>query len=356
MHPWVVPLGSPLTMADQTTSSRVRWARLPRGRAARATAAAGAVVLLLVLVLAVVDPTGLLAPVGGRGMPVVGFGGVYQWAPLFVGLPVLLAATMLPVHALARSGRGLFAFTWVAVVGAVALAAAATGLAAAVPLVGPHLGFAAALEFAVSTSGFAGLKGLVAGPLVGAAAVLARGRRAAAAEPETASESATEPVAASGRGRWLGSGSAFAVAVTAVVVALAALAGSTWRGGPLGYAFAGPLLAPTSTASALGTLAGTAVFLGLFALTVRAALRRLPARAPLAVWLAALVGGVGLGVVGAVVAALTGHLDDVGAGQLVDRDDRDPPRDGHRVRRGHRRGRRGGDGCHVALARAGSSG
>ena len=75
---------------------------------------AGAVVLLLVVVLAVVDPTGLLAPVGGHGMPVIRFGGVYQWAPLLVGLPVLLAGTMLPVYALARSGRALFAFTWVA--------------------------------------------------------------------------------------------------------------------------------------------------------------------------------------------------------------------------------------------------
>ena len=102
------------------------------------------------------------------------------------------------------------------------------------------------------------------------------------------------------------------MAVTAVVVALTAVGSSNWRGGPVGYAFAGPLLAPTSAASALGTLAGTAVFLGLFAVTVRAALRRVPDRAALAVWMAALVASVGLGVVGAVVAALTGHLDDAG--------------------------------------------
>ena len=299
-------------MADQTTSSRARWRTLLRGRQFRASAAAGAVVLLLVVVLAVVDPTGLLAPVGGQGMPVVRSGGVYQWAPLVVGLPVLLSVTMLPVYALARSGRALFAFTWVAVVGAVAVAAAATGFAAALPLVGPHLSVLAALKFAVATSGFAGLKGLVAGPLVGAAAVLARGRRASGpaseTEPETASGGTTTP----GSGQWVESGSAFAVAVAAVVVALAAVGGSNWRGGPVGYAFAGPLLAPTSAASALGTAAGMVVFLGLFALTVRAALRRLPGEAPLAVWLAALVAGLGLGVVGAVVAALTGHLDDAG--------------------------------------------
>ena len=143
-------------MADQTTSSRARWRTLLRGRQFRASAAAGAVVLLLVVLLAVVDPTGLLAPVGGQGMPVLRFGGVYQWAPLVVGLPVLLATTVLPVYALGRSGRALFAFTWVAVVGAVAVAAAATGFAAALPLVGPHLSVVAALKFAVATSGFAG--------------------------------------------------------------------------------------------------------------------------------------------------------------------------------------------------------
>ena len=163
-------------MADQTTSSPARRLTPLRGRELRASAAAGGVVLLLVVVLAIVDPTGLLAPVGGHGMPVVRFGGVYQWAPLLVGLPVLLAGTMLPVHALARSGRALFAFTWVSVVGAVALAAAATGFAAALPLVGAHLSVLAALKFAVATSGFAGLKGLVVGPLVGATAVLARRR------------------------------------------------------------------------------------------------------------------------------------------------------------------------------------
>jgi hypothetical protein len=285
-------------MADQT-APRVRRTPL-RGRAVRASAAAGAVVLLLVVVLGFVDPTGLLAPVGGHGMPAVRFQGVYQWAPVVVGLPVLLAGTMVPVHALGRSGRGLFAFTWISVVGAAALAAAAVGFAAALPMVGPHLSLIAALKFSVATSGWAGLKGLIAGPLIGAAAVVARGRRALGA------------ITAPGDGRWRESGSAFVVGVTAVVVALTAVGASNWRGGPVGYAFAGPLLAPTSSASTVGALAGVVVFLGLLALTVRAVLRRLPDEAPLAVWLAALVAGVGLGVVGAVVAPLTGHLDHAG--------------------------------------------
>ncbi|MGW5237849.1 cellulase family glycosylhydrolase [Monashia sp. NPDC004114] len=283
-----------------------------RRRELRASAAAGAVVLLLVVVLAIADPTGLLAPVGGHGMPVVGFGGPYQWAPLVVGLPVLLAGTMVPVYALGRSSRRLFAFTWASVVGAVALAAAATGFAAAVPMLGPHLSLAAALKFAVATSGFAGIKGLVAGPLVGAGAALGLGRRVSGTTSGTASGNESGTAAAPGSGHWLESGWAFLVAVAAVVVALTALGSSNWRGGPVGYAFSGSLVAPTSAASALGTLAGIAVFLGLFALTVRAALRRTPDKAPLAVWLAALVAGIGLGVVGAAVAALTGHLDDAG--------------------------------------------
>ena len=68
-------------------------------------------VLLLVVVLAVVDPTGQRAPVGGQRMPVVRFGGVYQWAPLVIRLPV----------------PALF-------------------------LVGPHPGFVVALTFAVGVA------------------------------------------------------------------------------------------------------------------------------------------------------------------------------------------------------------
>ena len=88
-----------------------------------------------------------------------------------------------------------------------------------------------------------------------------------------------------------------------------AVGDTSWRGGPVGYAFTGPLLAPTSAPSVLGTLVGILVFLGLFAVTVRAALRRFPDEAALAVWLSAIVAGVGLGVVGAVVAAATDDLD-----------------------------------------------
>lgn len=291
-----MPLGSALTMADLTEPSQARGRTVLRRRDLRASAVAGAVVLLLVVAFALVDPTGLLAPVGGHGMPPIRFGGVYQWAPLLVGLPVLLVATTVPVYAAGRTSvtaRRLFVVTWAAVTGAVALAAAATGLVAALPLVGPHLSFVAALKFAVATSGFAGLKGLVVGPLVALAAALAYGRRPSGE-----------------RGRTESSG--FAVAVMLVVVALAAVGSTTWRGGPVGYAFAGPLLAPTNAASALGTLVGILVFLGLFALAVRSGVRQRADETALAVWLAAVVAGVGLGVLGAVVAALTGGLENAG--------------------------------------------
>ncbi|WP_156043866.1 glycoside hydrolase family 5 protein [Cellulomonas sp. URHE0023] len=280
-------------MADQTTMSPPR-SRMRR-RDLRATAASAVVVLVLVAVLAVVDPTGLLAPVGGHGMPVVRFGAAYQWAPLLVGLPVLLGGSMLPVLVVARAGssaRWLFVVTWVAVVGAVALAAAATAVATALPLVGAHLSLVATVRFAVASSGFAGLKGLVAGPLVALAAALAHGR----AEPRRDGTTSSRR----------------AVAAMLAVVALTAIGSATWRGGAVGYAFAGPLLAPTSAASALGTLTGMVLFLAMFGVVVRAALLRLPDEAALAVWFAALVAGVGLGLLTALVAALTGHLDDAG--------------------------------------------
>src|SRR5687768_7463789 len=99
--------------------------------AIRATAAAVSVLVLIVAAGAIWDPSGLLAPVGGRGLPPMGTGGVYRWAPLLVGLPVLLVATAVPILALAR--KRAFLITWIAVTGAAALAAAATGLVSAIP-------------------------------------------------------------------------------------------------------------------------------------------------------------------------------------------------------------------------------
>ncbi|MET0788499.1 MAG: cellulase family glycosylhydrolase [Cellulomonas sp.] len=291
-------------MATQTTTSSSR-------PAFRASAAAAALVLVLVAALATLDPSGgLLAPVGGHGLPLLGTGGVYRWAPLVVGLPVLVVATAAPVYAFARLGRpAVFVPAWVATIGATALAAAASGFAASLPMVGPHLSLWSALQFAVTTSGFAGVKGLVVGPLVAASSSVAFrvGRRA------SDDERATAPAHGA---------TGLAVAAVLVVVALAAVgfAATVWRGGPVGFAFSGPLLAPSTGAGVLGTLAGIAVFVGAFALAVRAAHRRFSDRtgarsSVAAVWLAALVAGLGLGVVDAVVAALSGapSLPDAGA-------------------------------------------
>ena len=55
------------------------------------------------------------------GLPLMGYGGVYHWAPLLVGLPVLLAGTAVPVCAVARSPERagwVFVTAWIAVVGA----------------------------------------------------------------------------------------------------------------------------------------------------------------------------------------------------------------------------------------------
>ena len=107
----------------------------------RAAIAATAVLLAIIAVAAVLDPSGLLAPIGGRGLPFVGTAGVYQWAPLAVGLPVLLAGTVLPILVLGQrlKARWLFAATWVAVAGAGACASAATGFVSASPMLGAHL-------------------------------------------------------------------------------------------------------------------------------------------------------------------------------------------------------------------------
>ncbi|WP_456788373.1 glycoside hydrolase family 5 protein [Cellulomonas sp. P5_C5] len=260
--------------------------------AVRASAAAAVAVLVLVAALALLDPSGgLLAPVGGHGLPVLGTGAAFRWAPLVVGLPVLLVATAAPVWALARPGR-TFAVAWAATVGAFALAAAAAGFVATLPLVGPHLSFWSALQFAVTTSGWAGAKGLVVGPLVATAAALAHrfGPRA-----ETA------------KGRD-GTGPAVAVMLVVSVLAAVGFASTVWRGGPVGYAFDGPLVAPTAAAGVLGTLVGIAVFAGSFALV----LRWLTGHVVAAVWVAAVVAGLALGVVGAVVAAGTSGLADAG--------------------------------------------
>ncbi|MFC7759417.1 hypothetical protein ACFQY4_16490 [Catellatospora bangladeshensis] len=162
-------------MTVLTSPAPASWLRRP---AARAAAAAVIVLVLVVAAGAAWDPSGLLAPVSGRGLPLLGTGSAYQWAPLLVGLPVLLAATALPLLLLAgsrpqRSAWWVFLVTWATVLGAGALATAVTGLVAAAPMIGPHLSAGATLRFTFAVSGFAATKFLLIGPLVAAAAALA---------------------------------------------------------------------------------------------------------------------------------------------------------------------------------------
>ncbi|MEU7823682.1 cellulase family glycosylhydrolase [Catellatospora sp. NPDC049133] len=290
-------------MTDLTpTSATTRRSQLPHP-ARRASVAAAVALAAAVAAGAVWDPSGLLAPVGGRGLPPLGTGAVYRWAPLLVGLPVLLAATAVPILVTGagrakRSAWWVFLLTWTSVVGAAALATAVTGLAAAAPLTGPHLPFGLVLRFAFATSGFAALKFLLVGPLVATAAALAYRfgpkDEAIADDPDRSAPAA-----------------ATAVAVMFVVVALAAVTfgASWWRGGPAGYAFTGVLLAPSASAGPVGHLGGLVVFLGVFGVTVWALQRRLAAHRPSAVavtvWSAATVAGLGIGVAGAVAAALS---------------------------------------------------
>ncbi|MFB9693624.1 glycoside hydrolase family 5 protein [Amorphoplanes digitatis] len=297
-----------MTRTDLAGYLRARWAA-PRVRAA----AAAVVILVAVLAAAAAtDPSGLLAPVGGRGLPLLGTGGVYRWAPLVVGLPVLLAGVAVPAFLIAGYARArwVFAGTWIAVIGAGACATAATGLASALPMLGPHLSAGAALTYALSTCGFAAVKFILVGPLAAAGAALA-------------ARFGPRPVPGAGSGAAESYPVASAAAVMAVVTGLAAIgpAAHWWLGGPVGYSFAGFVVAPTAANGVFGFLAGVAVFLAVFAAAVRLAPPRPPRAGPLTasvtVGLASVVAGLGLGVVGAVVAAMpwSNRLDGAGADQ-----------------------------------------
>lgn len=292
---------APMTPA----ASRRSLLAAPQGRAG-----ATAVLILVAILMAAAawDPSGLLAPIGGRGLPLLGSGGVYRWAPLVVGLPILLAATALPVVVIARRSATawwVFLGTWIAVVGAAAWATAATATASALPMIGSHLSAGPALGFAAATSGFAAVKFLIVGLPVAAATALAfrlgpRAQDSEVARPEPA------PVGAS-------------VTVMVAVAALAAIgpAARWWRGGSVGYAFPGFLAAPSAASGVLGFFAGTVVFVGLFAAAARAMRRRLsqggwPATG-VTVFLAAIVAGLGLGVVdGAIAAAVPDRIPEAG--------------------------------------------
>ncbi|GAB3844515.1 cellulase family glycosylhydrolase [Dactylosporangium cerinum] len=271
---------------------------------ARAAVTVVAALVAVVAAGAATDPSGLLAPIGGRGLPLAGAGSAYRWAPLVVGLPVLLAGAAVPVLLVGRwlTARWVFVAAWVATVGASAWASAASGFVSAIPLLGAHLSVGSALRYAMSTSGFAALKYLVVGAVVAACAALAvrAGPRARGPAPSTA-----QPVGA-------------AVLVVFGVAALAAVgpAAQWWRGGPVGYAFTGFLVAPTAANGVLGYVLGLAVFLAVVAAAVRTLGRRLPAAGPLGggviVSLASVVAGLALGVVDAALAPLSDRL--AGAG------------------------------------------
>ena len=123
--PSALPLRFAITMAATSLLHRP---------AVRASAAAAVVVLVLVAALALLDPSGgLLAPVGGHGLPLVGTGGVYRWAPLVVGLPVLLVATAAPGLRARSAAAGPSWSPGPRPSAPFALAAAATGFVAALP-------------------------------------------------------------------------------------------------------------------------------------------------------------------------------------------------------------------------------
>jgi hypothetical protein len=260
----------------------------------RATAAAAVVLVAMVMAAAAWDPTGLLGPVGGRGLPLMGSGDVYRWAPFVIGLPIMVTGTAVPVFVIAGrrvAARWLFASTWLALVGAAAWATAVTGFVSALPMTGSHLSLWTAAAFEVQTSGFAAAKFLLFGPLVAAAAAVAyRAGPRALYRPKPAG-ALSLPVS---------------VGVMVAVVSLAALgpAAHWWRGGPIGYAFAGFAAAPSAASGVPGYFAGVAVFAAAFAGAAGIAHRRLGGLTAVTVLLAAVAAGLGLGLVDAIGVAV----------------------------------------------------
>lgn len=297
-------------MTELLTNDQYSMKRYPSGtRTEWRPAAAGVGMLLLLLAAAALwDPSGLLAPAGGRGLALVGFHGTYQWASGLVGLPLLIMGVGGSIVATVRAGRpglsrrSVFLATWVSILGIASLVTAATGFLSVSGLIGPHLSLGEAVRFALVTGGFAAVKFVLVGPLVAGAAAAAHRRDAVGASDES------RPVVAG-----TATGTAMSIATMAAVVSLAAIwPGSTWwRGGPVGYAFFGPLLAPTTAAGYPGFLAGFILFLGVCSVGVRAALRRVSAGSSAlalagSTWFGAITGGLAIGFVNAAIEGFTG--------------------------------------------------
>ena len=226
--PSPLPLRFAITMAATTLLHRP---------AVRASAAAAVVVLVLVAALALLDPSGVCSrPSAGTGCRSLGTGGVYRWAPLVVGLPVLLVATALPVYALARRPAG-------------------PGRVFVAP--GPRP--SAPSRWPPPRPGSSpSLPAGRAAPLVRVGAAVRRHhqrlrRRSRASSSVRWSRRRRRSPTGSGRGRGRRrapdavrdrprrSRSCSSSSALAAV----GFAATVWRGGPVGYAFAGPLVAPT---------------------------------------------------------------------------------------------------------------
>jgi hypothetical protein len=252
-----------------------------------------AVLALLLVVGALEDPSGLLAPVGGRGVAWIGGGGAYRWAPALVDVPVLVAGIGGSILATVRtSGRRasrwtLFAITWVATIGTAALATAATGLVSVTGLLGAHLGVGEAIRFTLSTGGYAAIKFALLGPVIATAATIAYRKSKEVAETVVPADDRMP------------------IAMAALVVAVLAMvaSGAWWLGGPQGYAYHGFVIAPTTATDLGGWAAGFFVFLGVFWLGFRLVRRWLRSgtviATAVAAWVAAVTAGIALGVVDA---------------------------------------------------------
>ncbi len=282
-------------------------AGVPSSAAPAALGAALAMAVLLV-VAAVLDPSGLAAPIAWPGTDLVP-GEPWTWlqhvlqGPLVVLLLWRATARLLRAATPAAPRRWVWTRTWLLAV----LALMVAKLVYAVIWLGPALLGGAdqglppgtTLPWLVWATGFAGVKGLVLGwvPALAAALLWRAGRGRAAGAPAEAVEPSLALVPAG-------------LVALGVAVAAPWVVQHWWPGSPVGYAHATDwrLLAPVPGIGPVGAVAALLVLALALAGSVRVTLRRVPApRDAAALRLAGAMGALAAGLALAVVQSLA-HL------------------------------------------------
>ncbi|HEX6886937.1 MAG TPA: cellulase family glycosylhydrolase, partial [Candidatus Nanopelagicales bacterium] len=278
------------------------------GPAAWAATITTAVVLV---VAALVDPSGLAAPIAWSGADVVP-SLPWTWLQYALQGPLIVLLVWLGTRRLLRAAtpaaprRWVLSRTWLLVVLALMVAKLGYGLAWMAPFLlgGGDEGLPpdTSVPYLAWATGFVAVKGLLIGWVPALAAALAwragQARRAGAASVTIEPSLALAPAG---------------LVVLALVPLGPWLTQHWWTGSPIGYAHASDwrLLAPTTAGGALSQVAALLIVWLLLASSIRATLRRVATPRPaaalrLAGSLAGVVAGLGLAVVQSVLALAAG--------------------------------------------------